>query len=213
MQLFWVSSPSPQAKVGAWQHPGRLGNRRSWEFHIFIWRLLVKTHFQAARVSPHPQWHISSNKAIPTPTMPYLLIVPLPGPSIYKSSQCSFLVSYGSMHFLIHTVVMFEPYVATYDQWQPSHAGPTCHSHGTCSLQWLSEFLMWPEITINLILKYKHTYNYLLIMNHLFHKPNPSSEDSGCLKINDIHKHSLSQGKFMTQIHLDVIFFRIFPRT
>ena len=34
--------------------------------------------------SPPPQWHTSPNKATPAPTSPYLLIVPLPGPSIFK---------------------------------------------------------------------------------------------------------------------------------
>jgi len=32
----------------------------------------------------HTQWHTYSNKAIPTPTRPHLLIVPLPGPRIYN---------------------------------------------------------------------------------------------------------------------------------
>ena len=31
-----------------------------------------------------PQWHTSSDKATPIPTKPHLLIVPLPGPSIFK---------------------------------------------------------------------------------------------------------------------------------
>ena len=34
---------------------------------------------------PHPQWHAYSNKATPTSTGPHLLIVPFPGPSIYKT--------------------------------------------------------------------------------------------------------------------------------
>lgn len=33
--------------------------------------------------SPSPQWHTSSNKTIPTLTKPHL-IVPFPGPSIFK---------------------------------------------------------------------------------------------------------------------------------
>ena len=34
--------------------------RRSWEFYIFIWRLLGLGHY-----SPRPLWHTHSNKAIP----------------------------------------------------------------------------------------------------------------------------------------------------
>jgi hypothetical protein len=37
--------------------------------------------------SPLPQWHTSSNKATPTPTRPYLLMVLLPGPSISTPPQ------------------------------------------------------------------------------------------------------------------------------
>jgi hypothetical protein len=36
---------------------------------------------------PFPQWHTSSNKAAPIPTRSHLLIVPLPGPSIFKAPQ------------------------------------------------------------------------------------------------------------------------------
>ena len=49
--------------------------RQSWEFYIFISRLLVEARVRV--LCPHPQWHTHSNKATP-------LIVPLPGPSIYK---------------------------------------------------------------------------------------------------------------------------------
>ena len=57
--------------------------RRSWEFYIFIWRLLADTGFQAARarvLRPCLQWHTYSNKAAPPNSV-------TPGPSLYKPSQ------------------------------------------------------------------------------------------------------------------------------
>ena len=65
--------------------------------HLHLKAVEEKTGFQAARIrvlKPMPtvahllqQGHAHSNKATPTPTRPHPLIVPLPGPSIYKLSQ------------------------------------------------------------------------------------------------------------------------------
>jgi hypothetical protein len=51
------------------------------------WRRLPSRQVGGTSPSPPPEWHISSNKATPTPTRSHLLIVPLPGPSIFKSPQ------------------------------------------------------------------------------------------------------------------------------
>jgi hypothetical protein len=40
-----------------------------------------------------PQWHMSSNKDTPTPTMPHLLIALLPGPSIFQPPHMPFYLT------------------------------------------------------------------------------------------------------------------------
>jgi hypothetical protein len=49
-------------------------------------RLLSSRQLGGGSQSLPPQWHTSSNKDTPTPTRPYL-IVPLPGPNIFKPLQ------------------------------------------------------------------------------------------------------------------------------
>ena len=58
---------------------------RCWELYILFQRETGEDR-QLGRGSqhPHPQWCPSSNEATPTPTRPYLLVVPLPEPSIFK---------------------------------------------------------------------------------------------------------------------------------
>jgi hypothetical protein len=60
--------------------------RQSWEFYIFIWRLIVKDWFPGSQ-EEGIKAHAHSDPL--TPTRPHLQIVPLPGPSIYKPSQWS----------------------------------------------------------------------------------------------------------------------------
>ena len=50
-------------------------------------RNLSSTWLGGGSQSPLPQWYTSSNKAMPTPTRPYFLIVPLFGPSVFKPPQ------------------------------------------------------------------------------------------------------------------------------
>ena len=59
-----------------------VSRERNWEFYILIWSypgsLSILRQLGGSQ-SPLAQWHTSSNKARPTPTRPYLLIVPLHG--------------------------------------------------------------------------------------------------------------------------------------
>jgi hypothetical protein len=50
-------------------------------------RRLASRQLGGGSQSPGPQGHTSSNKATPIPTIPHLLIVLLPGPSILKLPQ------------------------------------------------------------------------------------------------------------------------------
>ena len=66
----------------AWQHPGMtLKKLSSTSCSEGEQKIAV---FQEARRSPLPQWQTSSSKVTPVPTRPHLLIVPLPGSSIFK---------------------------------------------------------------------------------------------------------------------------------
>jgi hypothetical protein len=97
-------------------------HRRSWEFYVFIQRLLVEDWFQATRVRilcPHPQWHTHSNQVTPIPTRPHLQMVPLPGPRIYEPSQCPSAAPMWRFGFISY-----------WAKWNKSHTGK-CHS-GTC---------------------------------------------------------------------------------
>jgi hypothetical protein len=58
--------------------------RRSWEFYIFIWRLLWG---DALPGSWDEGLRAHTHDDTPVPTRPHLLIVPLLGPSIYKPSH------------------------------------------------------------------------------------------------------------------------------
>jgi hypothetical protein len=61
-------------------------HRQSWEFYVFIQRLLVEDWLRVRVLSPHPQWHTYSSQVTPIPTRPHLQMVPLHGPRIYKPS-------------------------------------------------------------------------------------------------------------------------------
>ena len=77
-------------KAAIWQHPGRHGAGGAESFMSSSEGCSQNTGFQEARMRDlkvHTQCHTYSNKAMPTPTGPYLLILPLPGPSIYKPSH------------------------------------------------------------------------------------------------------------------------------
>ena len=86
----------------AWWHAGRCGaggaeSSTSWAPGRNI--VLHCTELEHRRPqTPPPQWHTSSNKTTPTPTKPYLLIVPFPidqtfkhmclwGPCLFKPPQ------------------------------------------------------------------------------------------------------------------------------
>jgi hypothetical protein len=74
-------------KAGVWQHAGRHDCSRSKELYIFICRLLGEDWLpgnwkRVLKPTPHSD--------TPTPTGLQPLIVPLPGPTIYKSSQYLF---------------------------------------------------------------------------------------------------------------------------
>jgi hypothetical protein len=84
-------------------------HRRSWEFYVFIQRLLVED-WLSTRVRilyPHPQWHTHSNQVTPIPTRPHLQMVPLPGPRIYKPSHPCYLY----FIYILFLFLLFEMYV------------------------------------------------------------------------------------------------------
>jgi hypothetical protein len=58
--------------------------RRSWDFYIFIWRLLAECWFPG---SCDKGLKAYTHSDTPSPTRPELLIVPVPGPGIYKLWQ------------------------------------------------------------------------------------------------------------------------------
>ena len=71
----------------AWQHPGRHGARgaesSTSSFKGRQGQNVLRQPGGGSQSLP-PQWHTFSNKATVIPTRPYLLIVPLPGSSIFK---------------------------------------------------------------------------------------------------------------------------------
>jgi hypothetical protein len=76
--------------MGIWQYPGRNGageaeNSISWL--KVSRRLLSSKQLRGGSLSPPLQWYTFFNKAIPTLTRLYHLIVPLPEPSIFKPPQ------------------------------------------------------------------------------------------------------------------------------
>ena len=89
----WLTGSEVQSiiiKVGAWQHPGRPGAGGAESSTSSSEVCYQNTGFQAARMRVLkliPTLNTYSNKVTPTPTGPQLLIVPLPGPSKYKSPQ------------------------------------------------------------------------------------------------------------------------------
>jgi hypothetical protein len=73
----------------AWQLPGRHGASEGVESSASrseAQRILFHTGWSwtIGTQSPPPEWHTSSNKATPTPTMLHLPIAQLPEPSIFK---------------------------------------------------------------------------------------------------------------------------------
>jgi hypothetical protein len=93
----WLTGSTVESiiiKVGAWQHPGSHGAGGAEGSITCSEYKQRKTSFQASRVrvlkpmsTPTEKSHTYSNKATPIPTSPYLQILLLPGPSIYKPSQ------------------------------------------------------------------------------------------------------------------------------
>ena len=90
---------------------------RSWEFYILFQRQLGKDwHLRQLKGNsqiPPLQEHTSSKKITPTPTRSYLQIVPLPGPSTFKSPHTFF----GN---IIKLLLMSEAMACTYS---PSYFG------------------------------------------------------------------------------------------
>jgi hypothetical protein len=83
----WLTGSEVQSiiiKWGTWQHPGRHGAGRAESSTSSSESCWWKIGFQATR-NRVLKAHAHSNT--PTPTRPHLLIVPLPGPSIFKPWQ------------------------------------------------------------------------------------------------------------------------------
>jgi hypothetical protein len=72
-------------KVGAWHHPGRHGTGEAESSTSCSKCKQEKTDFQAASMNEGLKAHAHSDRL--PPTRPHLLIVPLPGPSIFKPPQ------------------------------------------------------------------------------------------------------------------------------
>ena len=91
----WLTGSEVQSiiiKAGSWECPGRYGAGGAESSTSSSKGRQEKTGFQAAKtriLSPHPQWHTSSNKATPILTRPHLQILPLPGLSISKPPHFS----------------------------------------------------------------------------------------------------------------------------
>jgi hypothetical protein len=103
--------------VGTWQHPGRPGAGGAESSTSSSEVCYQNTGFQAARMRVLkliPTLNTYSNKVTPTPTGPQLLIVLLPGPSIYKPSQSYTkkprdhhqLKNSGLLSIMAHTVIL-----------------------------------------------------------------------------------------------------------
>ena len=83
----WLTPTEVQSiiiKVGTWQHPGWHGAGGSESSTSCSKGKQEKTGFQSARMR---LLKLTAHSDTPIPTKPYLLILPLPGSSIYKPSQ------------------------------------------------------------------------------------------------------------------------------
>ena len=80
-------------------------------------RILASRQLGWGSKSPHPQWHTYSEKATPTWTGLHLLIVQLPGLSIYKPSQCPLSSCWeASSSMQTGTGTVAESYILTHRQ-------------------------------------------------------------------------------------------------
>ena len=81
---------SSSSRQEAWQCLGRHGtgerakSSTSWSKVARRKGYLSSRQLGRGSQSPPTKWHISSNKVTPTPIRPHLLIVPLPGPILFK---------------------------------------------------------------------------------------------------------------------------------
>jgi hypothetical protein len=77
--LLVLRFSSLSSRPEAWQNPDRNGAEEAQS------STSCSEGKQEKNGKAHAQWHISSNKATPTPTRPNHLIAPLPGPCICQS--------------------------------------------------------------------------------------------------------------------------------